>query len=117
MNDWRREVRRVPRASRRGIMNPVIPATSSSAATGGTMNKSHVIRVSLLVAGSVLAAIGTAVWMTPGGPAAVRADDPKAERKAPALDAEKIGQAAGTKATTTPDGVVRLAWARTDVAV
>lgn len=33
------------------------------------------------------------------------------------LDADKIGQAAGTKATTTPDGVVRIGWARTDVAV
>ncbi len=33
------------------------------------------------------------------------------------LDADKIGAAAGTKATTTPDGVVRIAWARTDVAV
>jgi hypothetical protein len=33
------------------------------------------------------------------------------------LDAEKIGTAAGTKATTTKDGVVRIAWARTDVAV
>jgi hypothetical protein len=33
------------------------------------------------------------------------------------LDAEKIAAAAETKATTTPDGVVRIAWARTDVAV
>ncbi len=33
------------------------------------------------------------------------------------LDGEKIGQAAGVKATTSPDGVVRLGWARTDVAV
>src|SRR5262245_43763839 len=33
------------------------------------------------------------------------------------LDTDKIGQAAGTKATTTKDGVVRLAWARTDVKV
>src|SRR5713101_1611570 len=33
------------------------------------------------------------------------------------LDADKIGTAAGTKATTTPDGVVRIGWARTDVAV
>ena len=33
------------------------------------------------------------------------------------LDAEKIGQAAGTKATTAPDGVVRIGWARRDVAV
>jgi len=35
----------------------------------------------------------------------------------PRLDAEKIASAAGAKATTTPDGVVRLAWARSDVAV
>jgi hypothetical protein len=34
-----------------------------------------------------------------------------------ALDADKIAQAAGSKATTTPDGVVRLGWARTDVPV
>ena len=33
------------------------------------------------------------------------------------LDEAKIAQAAGVKATTTPDGVVRLAWARTDVPV
>jgi hypothetical protein len=39
------------------------------------------------------------------------------EEKPPALDAEKIGKAAGTKATSGDDGVVRIAWARTDVAV
>lgn len=33
------------------------------------------------------------------------------------LDAEKIGKAAGTKAVTTADGVVRIGWPRTDVAV
>jgi len=33
------------------------------------------------------------------------------------LDADKFSQAAGTKATTTKDGVVRLAWSRTDVKV
>jgi hypothetical protein len=33
------------------------------------------------------------------------------------LDAEKIGTAAGAKATTAPDGVVRISWPRTDVAV
>src|SRR5205085_11545708 len=33
------------------------------------------------------------------------------------LDADKIGTAAGTKASTTPDGVVRVAWPRTDVPV
>jgi hypothetical protein len=33
------------------------------------------------------------------------------------LDGARLGAAAGTKATTTPDGVVRLGWARTDVKV
>jgi hypothetical protein len=33
------------------------------------------------------------------------------------LNATKIGTVAGSKATTTPDGVVRLGWPRTDVAV
>ncbi|HSQ54629.1 MAG TPA: DUF1259 domain-containing protein [Gemmata sp.] len=33
------------------------------------------------------------------------------------LDAQKIGEAAGVKATTAPDGVVRIGWARTDVQV
>ena len=30
------------------------------------------------------------------------------------LDPEKIAQAAGTKTTVAPDGVVRIAWARTE---
>jgi hypothetical protein len=33
------------------------------------------------------------------------------------LDADLIGRVAATKATTTPDGVVRIAWARSDVPV
>src|SRR5437868_13228961 len=33
------------------------------------------------------------------------------------LNADKIAQAAGSEATTTKDGVVRLAWSRTDVKV
>jgi hypothetical protein len=33
------------------------------------------------------------------------------------LDAEKIGKAADTRATTAPDGVVRIAWPRKDVPV
>ncbi|MBO0700047.1 MAG: DUF1259 domain-containing protein [Zavarzinella sp.] len=33
------------------------------------------------------------------------------------LDADKIAAAAGVKATRAPDGVVRIAWARTDVPV
>lgn len=33
------------------------------------------------------------------------------------LDAGRIGKAAGTQTTTAPDGVIRIAWARSDVAV
>src|SRR5262245_14609361 len=33
------------------------------------------------------------------------------------LDAEKIGKAADTKATTAPDGIVRIAWPRKVVAL
>ena len=33
------------------------------------------------------------------------------------LDAGRIGHAAGTQATTAPDGVVRIAWSRSDVTV
>jgi Domain of Unknown Function (DUF1259) len=40
-----------------------------------------------------------------------------AQPKPQALDADKIGTAAGTKTTVAPDGVVRFAWARSDVAV
>jgi hypothetical protein len=40
-----------------------------------------------------------------------------AQQAGPRLDPERIAAAAGTKATTTPDGVVRLAWARSDVPV
>jgi hypothetical protein len=49
---------------------------------------------------------------------AVTADE---QKKAPdgnrPIDPDMISKAAGTKATTTPDGVVRIGWARTDVAV
>src|SRR6516225_5968666 len=40
-----------------------------------------------------------------------------AEKPDAKFDADKIGQAAGAKATTTKDGVVRIGWPRTDVAV
>lgn len=64
----------------------------------------------LLVGAAVAAAVALAGW--PGsGPA--RAED----KKEAALDANAIGKAAGTKATTTPDGVVRIGWPRTDVKV
>jgi hypothetical protein len=45
------------------------------------------------------------------------ADDATGQQPTARLDAEKIGLAAGVKATTAPDGVVRIAWARTDVPV
>src|SRR5438477_5256417 len=48
--------------------------------------------------------IGITHWLLAADPAAK-------------LDADKISEAAGTKTTTAPDGVVRIAWARTDVAV
>jgi hypothetical protein len=51
-----------------------------------------------------------AIWMT-GGSTVLTAGGDKH------LDAKKIGAAAGSKATTTKDGVVRLGWARTDVKV
>jgi hypothetical protein len=38
-------------------------------------------------------------------------------RRQPALDAAMIGNAAGTKATTTKDGVVRIGWPRNDVKI
>lgn len=54
---------------------------------------------------------------------AILAADKRPERvdgknEAPAaLDAERIGKAAGARASTTADGVVRVGWARTDVKV
>src|SRR5947209_3265235 len=63
------------------------------------------LRRKLLSLGAgLLAAGGFALWLSAA---------PEAHR----LDADKIGQAAGVKATVAPDGVVRIAWPRTDVAV
>src|SRR5262249_27534586 len=74
---------------------------------GGTMNRSTLAFL-FTMAGGVLGSLGLGALLphTPPG------DGPRS-----ALDAGAIGKAAGTKATATPDGVVRLAWARTDVAV
>src|SRR5262249_14254188 len=33
------------------------------------------------------------------------------------LNADKVGEALGVKTTTTPDGIVRVGWPRTDVKV
>ena len=72
----------------------------------------------LLAGGAVCLLIGVALVRPFGWHDSARADDPKAEDQKPApLDADKIGTAAGAKATTTPDGVVRIGWPRTDVAV
>ncbi len=60
---------------------------------------------------AALGAVLATAWQHHAGQAA-RAEEPAAK-----LDAEKIGGAAGAKATTAPDGVVRIAWARTDVKV
>lgn len=69
----------------------------------------HKFSISLLLTGGIACLlVGTS--FTPKGVSFSKEDAEK-------LDAEKIGAAAGTKATTTPDGVVRIAWARTDVAV
>ncbi len=59
----------------------------------------------ILVGAAMLAvvALGAGAMLTAGG--------------TPHLDAEKIAQAAGSKSTTTKDGVVRLGWPRTDVKV
>src|SRR4051794_3194454 len=42
---------------------------------------------------------------------------PGAAPRAGKLDAGRVGAAAGAKATTTPDGVVRVGWPRADVKV
>jgi hypothetical protein len=86
------------------------------------MNRKHRLRSGLVLA-CVTACVVLGVLLTGpwspwgGGSAAARADDKKEGEKETPLDAEKIGTAAGTKATTTPDGVVRIGWPRTDVKV
>jgi hypothetical protein len=72
----------------------------------------------LLAGGTVCLLIGVALMQPFGWHESARADEHKAEDQKPApLDADKIGTAAGAKATTTPDGVVRIGWPRSDVAV
>jgi hypothetical protein len=73
------------------------------------VNRQHTLsRREALLAASALGVSGAA--LTFAGSTAGAAEPAK-------LDAEKIGTAAGVKPTTAPDGVVRIAWARTDVAV
>src|SRR3954453_23478511 len=58
---------------------------------------------------TTLFAFLTAMALAAAAPAIAAADE--------GLNAERIGAAAGVKATTTDDGVVRIAWARNDVPV
>jgi hypothetical protein len=58
----------------------------------------------LVLLGPALIVLASSIWSALAAP----------DRR---LDADKIGAAAGSKASTTPDGVVRIGWARTDVAV
>lgn len=65
-------------------------------------------RSTILACGGLLAmSLFAAAWLQLADSAGAQA----------ALDANKIGHAAGTKTTTTPDGVVRIGWPRTDVKV
>src|SRR5262245_60205941 len=66
----------------------------------------------LAFAGLAASLLALGGWSLPARPAPGREE----EKKAAGLDAEQIAAAAGTKATAK-DGVVRIAWARTDVAV
>jgi hypothetical protein len=76
-------------------------------------------RTLLLLAGeAVCLLIGVALMQPFGWNESARADEHKPEDQKPTpLAANKIGAAAGSKATTTPDGVVRIGWPRSDVAV
>lgn len=65
-----------------------------------------------LLSSTILAVVLVTEWRSIAREAARAEEKPVAK-----LHAEKISAAAGTKATTSPDGVVRIAWARTDVEV
>ncbi len=68
----------------------------------------------LLAAATLFVPVAVVITQPFGWHEPARADDSNAEGK---LDADKIGTASGAKATTTPDGVVRIGWPRTDVKV
>jgi hypothetical protein len=62
-------------------------------------------------------AVLAAALAWPWRPAAAEPVARDEQSKDHTLDVDKIGKAADSKATKTPDGVVRLAWARSDVEV
>jgi hypothetical protein len=57
-----------------------------------------------------VAVIVTPIWV-------IAAYGVRAQSKSAPLNGDQIGQAVGVKATTAPDGVIRVAWPRTDVPV
>jgi Domain of Unknown Function (DUF1259) len=59
----------------------------------------------------LLGLAGTRLFFAAGRSAA------RSDREEMKLDADTIARASGVKATTTPDGVVRIGWPRADVAV
>src|SRR5947208_6859345 len=72
------------------------------------MKRRRQMKTKCLVSAALLAAALTAggrFWLAPAAPEAAR------------LDEGKIATASGAKATTTPNGVVRIGWPRTDVKV
>src|SRR5262245_40155007 len=86
------------------------PNKSPSSPVGREIRRAAMRTILLLVLGAgVLTVVGVLQPAT--------LDNLRNAEPAGKLDAEQIGQAAGTKATTTPDGVVRIGWPRTDVAV
>src|ERR1700730_12148472 len=58
----------------------------------------------------------TSIWI-PGCLAASALLSAPTIAAAASLDAKAIGEASGATATTTPDGVVKIGWPRTDVTV
>jgi uncharacterized protein DUF1259 len=69
-------------------------------------------RLALAIIGVAIVVVPATLWLAASSNAP-QADQPQPHK----LDADKIGTAAGVKATTAPDSVVRIAWARNDVAV
>src|SRR4051812_41596454 len=74
-------------------------------------------RIASLAAGLFLLGLaGTGLFLAWDRHASQAAPAESAEPKEK-LDADTISRASGAKATTTPDGVVRIGWPRTDVTV
>jgi hypothetical protein len=83
------------------------------------MNRHNYLRwPTLAVSVTACAVLGLALCSNFSGLKPVKADEPKkaTDNNRP-VGADMISKAAGVKATTTPDGVVRIGWARTDVTV